>query len=287
MGSTGFIGAALMDQFRQHSDLEVEGYQSADLDLTSPDAGHALAELVDDRTILIVTARARRGTDSFEALSSDIAIATNVARCVSSKKVRKCLYFSTLSVYGDAATDLSITEQTAIAPTSLYGIAKFAAECILRQVTEPAGIPLVVFRPCKVYGPGDTSQEYGPARFISSILSGEAIRLFGDGSELRDCLFIRDLVAIISQLAFGNHHGTYNLASGCSHSFQEIISLLRKVTHQNFEVVNLERNRPKIDQKINPAKLLAALPGFKFTDLEDGLADTHRFLSATLPLIRR
>lgn len=280
LGSTGFIGAALLAELQQYTNLLVKGYHSTNLNLTSRGSIDGLCKVVDDETILIVTARSRRTRDQFEPFSEDIAIATNVARCLSRQPVKKCLYFSTLSVYGDATTNLSITEETLIAPTSLYGIAKFTSECVVRQVAEKTGIPLVVFRPCMVYGPGDTSCAYGPARFIKSILREGKVYLFGDGAELRDYLFIRDLVEISIQFAFGDQHGIYNLATGHSYSFQETIACLRKVADREFDVIHEDRDRPKVDQKVNLARLLSALPGLRFTELEQGLEETYRYFLA-------
>lgn len=282
LGSTGLIGAALSEALQQRSNLLVEGYHTSILDLTSPACTDRLCKLVDDEAILIVTARSRRAQGQFESFLDNIAINTNVARVLSKQRVKKCLYFSSLSVYGDTTTSLSITEETAIAPTSLYGIAKFAGECVVKLAAERAGIPLVVFRPCMVYGPGDTSRAYGPARFIESILREGKVCLFGGGADLRDYLFIRDLVEITIQFIFGDQHGTYNLATGCSHSFQEIIACLRNVVEREFDVIHEDRDRPKVDQRISPAKLLAILAGFRFTDFEQGLAETYKFFSATL-----
>jgi UDP-glucose 4-epimerase len=287
LGGSGFIGAALLKRLQQEGNLLVEAYNSTTLDLTSPDCVDRLCDMVDDQTILIVTARSRGAQDQLKASSEDIAIATNLAWCLSKQRVKKCLYFSTISVYGDAKTDLSITEETLIGPTSLYGTAKFAGEGMLRLASEKAGIPLVVFRPCMVYGPGDTSVAYGPARFIRSILREGKVRLFGDGSELRDYVFIRDLVKITTRFAFGERRGTYNVATGQSHSFQEIIAFLRKITDQDFEVVRVDRDRAKVDQRINPAKLLGVLPGFRFTELEQGLAETYKYFSIKFAQVGR
>jgi len=282
LGSTGFIGAALLKPLQQYSHLPVEGYGSSTLNLISPDCVDRLCEVVDEETVLVVTARSRRTEDPLEAFSEEVAIATHVARGISQRRVKKCLYFSTLSVYGDAATDLSITEETRIAPTSLYGAAKFAGECVLKQVAEKADIPLIILRPCKVYGPGDASRAYGPVGFIGSILREGKVRLFGDGTELRDHLFIRDLVRITIQLAFSDRRGTYNLATGQSYSFLEIVALLRKVVPRKFQVVHMDRSKPKVDQRIHPARLLEALPAFRFTELEQGLAETYRCFSTEL-----
>lgn len=279
LGSTGFIGAALLTELQQHTNLVVEGYHSANLNLLSPGCVEELCEVVDDETILIVTARSRRTSEPFDYFLNEMAMTMNLARSLSKKRIKKCLYFSTTSVYGDGTTNLSMTEETAIAPTSFYGTAKFASECAIKQVTQKIGTPLIIFRPCMVYGPHDTSHAYGPARFIRSILREGKVYLFGDGAELRDYLFIQDLIQITIEFAFNNQRGIYNLATGQSHSFQKIIDNLRQITKPEFEVIHVTRDRPKTNQKIDITKLLEVMPSLRFIELEQGLAETYQYFS--------
>lgn len=279
LGASGFIGTALLEHFAGDEALSVTGYRSADLDLTSPACVDRLCRIVTPDMIVILTARARPSGDPVGAFERDVAIAAHVARGLAKTGASKCVYFSTTSVYSDAVSDLAITETTPVAPTSLYGVAKLAGECVLRQVAERAGVPVLILRPCMIYGPGDTSRAYGPARFIQTILREGRVRLFGDGSEGRDYLYIRDLVAITSRLALGPHRGTYNLATGRSHSFRDVVAELRRALHADFDVIQLERDRPKANQRIHPSKLLEALPALGFTELADGLRETCEFFA--------
>jgi len=282
LGSSGFLGKALFQYLYGSTDLSVRGFNSSTLDLTSPDCVDILCREATDGTILIVTARSRVGEDPHESFSADILIATNIARCLSRRRVKKCIYFSSLSVYGDSSTSLAITEDTPIAANSLYGVAKFAGECVLRQAAQRRGTPMITLRPCMVYGPGDTSQAYGPTRFIKAILEQGKVSVFGDGSEVRDYLFIRDLVRITGRLIFGDYEGTYNLATGHSHSFHEILSCLEKVATRSFRVIPEDRKMPKTDQRIDSRKLLAIIPGFPFVELEEGLGESYKYFSTLL-----
>lgn len=281
LGSTGFIGSALLKEFHKHEEIAVQGYNSTELDLISLDCVEKLLEVVDAQTILIVTSRSRRDNDPFTTFANDIAIATNIGRFLSQRQIEKCVYFSSNAVYGDATTDLSVTEQTAIAPTSFYGLAKYTGEGIIKQVAEKARIPLVVLRPCMIYGPGDTSTAYGPARFIKSILSEGKVYLFGDGTEVRDYLYIDDLVKITIELALGDRSGIYNMATGKSYSFQEIIKYLRRVVKEEFEVINADRDRPKVDIRLNNVKILKELPQISFTEIEQGLRSAYNYFAKT------
>src|SRR5262249_36771981 len=131
------------------------------------------------------------------------------------------------------------------------------------------GVPLLVLRPCMIYGPGDRSAAYGPPGFLRSVLRDGKVRLFGDGSELRDHVYIDDLVEIT--VALGEYDGAYNLVSGHRPSFQAALACLRRFAPRAFEVVSMARDRPKTDQRFDPARLRAAAPGFRFTPLEEGL----------------
>ncbi|HBK78596.1 MAG TPA: hypothetical protein DDZ83_02745, partial [Nitrospinae bacterium] len=73
------------------------------------------------------------------------------------RRIRKLIHFSTVSVYSDRVTNLSITEETPVNPSSFYGIARLAGEGLLRDCTGRAGTPAVFLRPCRFYGPGDLS----------------------------------------------------------------------------------------------------------------------------------
>jgi UDP-glucose 4-epimerase len=272
VGSSGFIGAALMRRLQCPGYPPVKGFRSTTLDLTSADGAGRLGQEVDEKTLLIVTARARSCPDPLESLGDDIALGCNLARCLGRQRVKQCVYFSSTAVYGDAVTNRAIVEETPLAPTSPYGLGKVACEWVIRQAGQTSEIPVTILRPCLVYGPGDTSPPYGPGRFIQAIRRGEPVRVFGDGSEVRDYLFIDDLVEITLRLAWGGRHGTWNLATGGGYSFRTILDCLRSISRQDFKIVSQPRDRPKTDQQVDPSKLVRALPGLRFTPLEQGLA---------------
>jgi len=274
LGSTGFVGQRLLKELNQRGDVSVEGYGSSRLDLVSPESSEFLEQILDEHTILISAVRPRPSEEPLLTFSQDIAIATNLARCISRKRIGKLLHFSTVSVYSDEATNMSFDEDTPVSPTSFYGISRMAAEYLLQQSTEIIGTPLVIFRPCKIYGPGDKSGMYGPARFIESIFREKKVDLYGDGSEMRDLLFVDDLVQITMEFAFGVLCGTYNVASGKSHSFQNILGILRKISGVDFDVLRSERSKPKVDQQFDTSKLMKAIPEFRFTELEEGIRRT-------------
>jgi len=280
LGGNGFTGSALRRAFTaEHGCAKVTPLASSDFDLLGDDAPVRLAGWLDDKTILVVTARSRAG-EPFAQFDGEVRMAANVARSLALKRVRKCVYFSTLSVYDDTRTDLAITENTPVAPASFYGLGKHTAESLLRLTADRHGVPLLVFRPCKIYGPGDPSGAYGPASFVQAALAGGPMAIYGDGRELRDHLFIDDLARAVVPLALSEAEGVYNLASGESHSFAELLDIVRRIVARDFLVVRQARTRPLIDQMIEMDKLRAALPGWRPTPLAEGVRLLYQALVA-------
>jgi UDP-glucose 4-epimerase len=282
LGHTGFIGNALFEYFTRLGDFPVVGLASSTLDLTQAVAQETLGALLDRQTLLVFTAARTldRGMDCLATFDTNIAMALNVARALSRHPVRKCVYFSSVSVYGDRASNLAISEDTPVAPTTYYAAAKYASECILHQVAHTGGFPLLILRPCRVEGPGGRYANYGPVHFIRSILQENTVCIYGDGQERRDHLYIDDLVRIVAHLSRSECRGIYNLASGTSHSYLEILACLRNSLSQEFVIHHRPRTRPLIHQQFDVSRLLRAMPQCQFTPLAERLRVTYDYYAS-------
>ena len=274
LGKTGFIGKAIFEHFQVSKAQEVRGFNSSELNLTSPKAADELAKLLDNNTTLIVSARAGKNSDPLKTLEQDIAITNNVARAIAIIPVRKCVYFSSIAVYGEAVENINTTEETETSPTSLYGISRLAGEFAIKSAAEKAGIPLTVFRPCMIYGPGDRVFPYGPDLFLKCALEDASVKIFGEGTELRDYLHIQDLVKVTEYFVDNDLPGTYLLGTGESRSFVEIIECIKEITQRNVKTDKIEQKQPKINQKLNVQKLIKAFPGLSFIAFREGMRNT-------------
>jgi UDP-glucose 4-epimerase len=276
LGDSGFIGRRLREHLTAQGGT-VHGFSSRMLDLRRPDGLAALDELVDAGTTLVVTAALappRGGT--LDGLADNLAMATNVARYLEGHAVGKCVYFSSDAVY--PLNGEPVTEATPVAATNYYALGKIAGEDVLRLAAEAKRIPLLVLRPTAVYGPGDTHSSYGPNRFCRSIVRERGVRLFGAGEETRDHLYVDDLVALTARLSASDASGVYNLATGTSHTFGAIVEELRRIAPDAFEVAHAPRAGAVTHRQFDVSRLLAAVPGFQFAPLAEGLAAT--FLAA-------
>ncbi|MBH8575160.1 NAD-dependent epimerase/dehydratase family protein [Nostocaceae cyanobacterium CENA369] len=109
------------------------------------------------------------------------------------KHLKRLVFASTSSVYGDAET-LPTHEGICPQPVSPYGITKLAAERLCGLYHKNFGVPFVALRYFTVYGPRQRP-DMAFHKFFKSILQDEAIPVYGDGQQTRDFTFVSDAVA--------------------------------------------------------------------------------------------
>lgn len=284
LGNSGFLGKSLQEYFARRTEFEILGYSSKEIDLSQTKQSVELEKVLDKETILLVLSGLTldREADTLNHFTTNLEIAINVARCLEHKPVKKCVYFSTVSVYGDRESNLAIREETLVNPTTYYGAAKFAAECLLNHLGQTQNFPVLCVRLCRIYGPGAIHANYGPVQFVRSILEKKEIELFGDGTETREFLFIDDACRLIEELLRSNASGTFNLATGSPCSFVEMVSVLKKISAHPFRVSYIPRTRPLIDQRFDISKIRRVLPNFHFTPLDKGLLSTYEHYAKTI-----
>lgn len=136
-----------------------------------------------------------------------------------------------------------VDEDHPLAFRSPYGCSKGAADQYVADYAHTFGLPTVVFRMSCIYGPHQwgTEDQGWIAHFLLRALAGEPITIFGDGMQVRDALYVEDLV---DALLLAREHldalrgGVYNIGGGPEHT----VSLLELLTH----VGTLHGRRPEV-----------------------------------------
>ncbi|WP_404449345.1 NAD-dependent epimerase/dehydratase family protein [Sutcliffiella horikoshii] len=143
--------------------------------------------------------------------------------------IKRFIYISTSSVYGEKAGKVS--EAAITAPLSPYGITKLSGEHLCRVYEESFGLPLVILRYFTVYGPRQRP-DMAFHRFIKQLLTKQHITVFGDGLQSRDFTYIDDCVtATKAALTSGEAIGeTINIGGKERASVLEIIAILEHIT---------------------------------------------------------
>ena len=284
LGHTGFIGSRIFEKFRQASTgIEVHGISSSTVDLTRWEQVQSLADKLDDRSAVIMCAGIKPHVEeSLDAFHKNMAMAYNVARLLQEHPVKQCVYFSSISVYGESMDQLDLNEESPINPGTYYGIAKYASEGIFYKVSEGLGsMSLVILRPSLVYGAGNEKEHYGSAAFSRSLISQGSVTLWGDGSELRDFVYVEDVAALTWAMTFGGCGGIYNVVSGETHSFRDILEIIQPLHENQVQVNNKDRTRLKVNQGFSADKLLEAVPDFAPTSFQEGISKTFNHIRST------
>ena len=272
LGHTGFVGRAL-HTYLVGQGVDVRGYGSAGLDLRHADALAALDGVLNPETVLVVCAAITpdRG-QTIDQFAENVAMAVNLGRWLKGHPAGKLVYVSTDAVY--PMTDGAISEATPVRPEGFYPLAKHVVEQALGQVAAEAKLPLLILRPVSMFGPGDTHNSYGPNRFVRQVVAERSVRLFGEGDDERDHLYVEDAARLIGTLALGDVTGTLNLATGVSRSFGSIVEQLQAIAPYPFQVVRQPRSGPASFRPFDIGQLAAAIPGLTFTDFQTALRTT-------------
>ena len=203
----------------------------------------------------------------------------NVLVAAKECNVDKVVYASSCAVYGNTS-ELPIREDIKPDPKSPYAVSKLTGEQYCTSFSEVYGLKTVCLRYFNVYGPKqDPSSDYAAVipRFITRVLANKSPIIYGDGTQTRDFIFVKDVVNA-NLLAAERGAGVLNVASGRSISINELADKIIEMIGKNLEPV-YEPPRPgEIKHSLaaiaQAEKELNYRPRF---DLEKGLTETIRY----------
>jgi len=135
------------------------------------------------------------------------------------------------TVYGDP-TRLPVLEDAPLAPLSPYGATKVAQENLCLAL-RAQGHAVSILRPSNAYGPGQALKGgFGLVRtLLEHAREGTELQLWGDGENVRDYIYIDDLVdATLRLLARPESAATYNLGSGTGYSVNQVKAMVVQTT---------------------------------------------------------
>jgi UDP-glucose 4-epimerase len=189
---------------------------------------------------------------------------------------QKLVYASTSAVYGDLPAPHS--EGLAPRANTPYAAAKLLGENLAAFFQEQRGLPSVSLRYFNVYGPRQSPD--GPdagviPRFVSLLSAGEAPVIYGDGSQTRDFIHVRDAVAaaVLAGERPGSS-GVYNIASAEPVAISRLAEILRELCPGAREPAHLPPRPGDPPQSWGTAERAQRELGFRpKTGLRDGLKE--------------
>jgi nucleoside-diphosphate-sugar epimerase len=199
-------------------------------------------------------------------------------------KVR-VVFSSSRMVYGKVNQPI-VTENSETNPLSLYGIHKLTSEKYLLMYFKDFGIPTTVLRLTNPYGPKQQikhSKYSLVGWFIRQAMEGNTIKIYGDGQQLRDYVYVDDIVeAMIRSAASEQAAGeVINVGSGVSSKFSDMVhDVVKIVGNGNIEFIPWPENYEKVetgDISVDISKLSAIANWNPKYTLIDGIQETFSY----------
>lgn len=195
------------------------------------------------------------------------------------------LFSSGGAIYGQTEPH-PIGEEAPTRPISVYGKTKLAMEQVLNEASKRTGLCGIVLRPSNAYGPGQNfrGQQGIVSVGLARIAQDHAITIYGDGSAIKDYLFIDDLSSAVVALLRCEASGVFNVGSGVGISLSDLLVLLG---HATGRTPNL-KFEPAIPGDVhynvlNCSKIKEAAGWQATVSMQEGIKKTWEWIRPRLP----
>lgn len=183
---------------------------------------HFAAESHVDRSILDSGPFVRSNVQGTQSL-------LDAVRAASPDNQKRFVHVSTDEVYGSLPlerTDLLFTEETPLAPNSPYAASKAASDCFVRAAHHTFGMPTMITRCSNNFGAYQFPEKVIPL-FVTNLLDGKKVPLYGDGLNVRDWLHVEDhCEAVLTVLEKGVAGEVYNVGGNNERSNLDLTRLI-------------------------------------------------------------
>ncbi len=232
--------------------------------------------------LVSTTIPANSNKSIYEDFNSNVLGTINLLDSCVKCGVKKVVFISSGgTVYGkDGKCPLSEDDNTN--PISSYGLQKLTIEKILQVYNYEYQLDYRVVRLSNPYGPYQrpNGKLGAVTTFIYKILKGESINVFGDGSVVRDYIYIDDAIEAIFKIAASDcTYKLFNVGRGCGVSIDELLHLIQKVLNKKADVTYVKgRNTDVPVNFLDVSRYRSHFGEVCVTNLEDGIIKTAEFL---------
>ncbi len=286
-GGCGFIGANFVRFLRQHRpdwrliNLDILTYSGnlenlADIpedaryrfvraDITDPAAVEPLMEEADAVVHMAAESHVDRSIlDSRPFINTNVmgtqTLLDAARRAKGGKGVGRFLLVSTDEVYGSLPLErpeIRFTEDSPLAPNSPYAASKTGADLLARAYHHTFGMDILVTRCSNNFGPYQFPEKVIPL-FVTNLLEGKQVPLYGDGRNVRDWIHVDDhCEAVLRVLEKGRSGEVYNVGGNNERSNLELTHAILDIMGRGPDMIRPVPDRPGHDRRyaIDAAKM--------------------------------
>ena len=199
----------------------------------------------------------------------------NVLEACAANDIKRLVYSSSASVYGDAVEE-PMTENHPYNNETFYGVTKIAGEHMFKAYHKRYGLNGVGLRYMNVYGP---RQDYKGTyiavmmKILDNLDKGLPPVVYGDGSQAYDFIYVGDVArANVCALKSDTPFGFYNVGRGIKTSIKELAELILKITDSRQKIQYEPAGQTFVTNRVGDPTAAERDLDFRWTvDLEDGL----------------
>lgn len=193
-------------------------------------------------------------------------------------------HISTDEVFGSLGATGMFTEETSYDPRSPYSASKAASDHLVRAWAETYGLPVVLTNCSNNYGPYHFPEKLIPVVILNA-LAGKALPIYGDGSNIRDWLYVEDHAdALLCVLEKGELNRSYNIGGENERTNLELVKTICTILDEKrpreggtyADLITFVTDRPGHDARyaIDANRIITELGWKPSVTVEEGLART-------------
>ncbi|RMF82612.1 MAG: dTDP-glucose 4,6-dehydratase [Planctomycetota bacterium] len=193
--------------------------------------------------------------------------------------VARFVQVSTDEVYGSLGPSGRFTEESPLAPNSPYSASKAGGDLLVRAYHETHGLSTVITRCSNNYGPYQFPEKVIPL-FVTNLMEGRRVPLYGDGLNVRDWIHVRDHCdAVLAALERGAAGGVYNIGADCELSNIELTRAILRELGRDESWIERVKDRLGHDRRyaIDATRCRTELGWAPTIAFPDGLRETIRW----------
>ena len=264
VGSKGFIGSSLISYLKLTGSAFL-AISRDEFDLLNEKKCKEISNILLPTDVIVFSSAVTPARSSKDVTNSMLML-QNFIDSVSSLTLAGFVLISSDSVYGDFQG--MVNESYPYNPNTFHGLSQVAREIILNSSSLKSK---TILRLCAVYGKGDTHNSYGPNRCVTQLINKEPIKVFGSVLNVRDHIYIQDVVKIIGLIAQSKISGIFNVASGYTYSFREVALACKDIFRANSIIEFVGSEGPILKKIIDVSKIQELSLDLIPCNLETGL----------------
>lgn len=284
LGSEGFVGSNLVEELgKSHQIIAADQIVSTkqnyvQFNIADYESVQNTIKNVDIVIDLVAHSLISSIDQTIQNAQINIIGLLNVLEACRQNKIKKIIFTSASSLIGEPQT-YKVPETHVAKPKTAYGITKLASEHYLRLYQELYGLNFVVFRFFNIYG--DHQKNGLIPSLYGRIMKNEPLTVFGKGDQIRDYVYIKDIVSFFEDAISTNKadNSIFNLGTGDGSTILDVINVISKILNISPKLEFKPARPGEIGNFVSDTTMLQKTFGhIPKTSLEDGLDKTVSWL---------